>query len=243
MVIFFKMIVKRSLSTICTILFLLYFCFALVPTVKATTPSLSFYPSSGTIKDSEEGFVVDVLVDSGGEELSKIVAVFHFDPNKIQIKKASRNNSLFEQWPEDESSLDNENGAVMLTGFTQSGTGELYETSGDPDVFARVEFDVITEDRDNEILLQWDFGENDALFETVLLVDGSPPQNILETGELGSRPQDAVFRFGVLTQTAIDSRYIPFVVGGILILIAGVIISSRPELTRKKYGTVVIYDK
>ncbi len=243
MVIFFNMIVKRFIKSIVVLLIYFSLHLLIVPTVNAASPTLSFYPSSGIIKDPEEGFAVDILIDSGGQELSKVTAAFNFDPKQLQIVEANKNNSLFEQWPEDESSLDNQNGVVMLTGFTQSGSGEFYQTVGDPDVFARVEFEVIEDELDEEIVLSWDFGESDPLFKTALIVDGSPPQNILDTASLGSRPQDAVLRLGELTQTAIDSRYIPFILGGFLILIAGVIISSKPEVTRKKFGTVVVYDE
>jgi hypothetical protein len=236
MVIFFNMIVKaQKLLTATFIAISLFILFA--SPANAQTPSLSFYPSSGVIKDVDEGFIVDILVDSAGEKLTKARMVFNFDPRQIQIVKASKNNSLFEQWPEDESTLDNENGVVMLTGFTQSGSGELYETIGEPDVIARLQFDVVTDDTDAEIPLEWEFTGSDELFQSVLLEDGSPPQNILET-----RPSDALFRISELTQTAIDPRYIPFIIGGLLILIAGVVISSKPEFTRKKYGTVVVYD-
>jgi hypothetical protein len=180
---------------------------------------------------------VDILIDSAGEKLTEARMVFNFDPRKIQITKASRNNSLFDQWPADESTLDNDNGVVMLTGFTQSGSSNLYETSGDPDVLARIQFEIVTNDRETEIPLEWEFTGSDDLFQSVLMAEGSPPQNMLET-----RPDDASFRIGVLTQTAIDPRYIPFIVGGLLILLAGVIITSKPEFTRKKYGTVVVYD-
>ena len=234
MVIFFNMVVKKLISI--SILTILSF-FIFIPTVEAASPNFSFYPESGIVKSKDEGFTVDVLIDSGGESLTEARMVFNFDPRLIQVSKASRNNSLFEEWPEDESSLDNENGVVMLTGFTQSGSGDLYKTSGDPDVFARIEFEIITDKTDVEIPLEWEFTGSDELFQTVLLVDGSPPQNALDT-----RPKDAIFRIGELTQTAIDPKYLPFIAGGLLILIAGVVLTSKPEMTRKKYGTVVVYD-
>lgn len=245
MVIFFNMIVKRYLTTICSLALVFLSYTLLAPTTKAASPSISFYPNSGIIKDVDEGFTVDVLIDSGEYELTKASAVFNFDPRQIQIREAGKNNSLFEQWPEDESSLDNVNGVVMLTGFTQSGSGELYKTSGDPDVFARIEFDVLTRSTNEEIVLEWEFSGTNELFETVFLTDGSPPQNILNTDgfESEGRPQNAVFRIGELTQTAISNSHLIIIVGGLLILTAGVVITSKPELTRKKYGTVVIYDE
>jgi hypothetical protein len=237
MVIFFNMIVKRPISKIFAITIVALLNLLLVPRIEAASPSLSFYPSSGIVKSTDDGFTVDVLIDSGDKKLTKARMVFNFDPTQLQIRKASRNNSLFEQWPNDESTLDNTNGVVMLTGFTQSGSGTLYQTSGDPDLLARIEFDVLEEEDDAEILLEWEYTGNDDLFQSVLLADGSPPQNVLD-----SRPTDANFRFGELTQTAISPHHLAFVIGGILILFAGVLISSKPELTRKKYGTVVVYD-
>jgi len=228
------MIVKKIISIfILTILS----SFLFIETVYAASPMFSFYPESGVVKNTEDVFTVDVLIDTDGMSLTEARMVFNFDPRLVQVAKASRNNSLFEEWPDDESSLDNENGVVMLTGFTQSGSGDLYKTSGDPDVFARIEFEIITDKTEVEIPLEWEFTGSDELFQTVLLADGSPPQNVLDT-----RPGDATFRIGRLTQTAIDPKYVPFIAGGLLILIAGVIITSKPEMTRKKYGTVVVYD-
>jgi hypothetical protein len=237
MVIFFNMVVKKYISTICAVTLVIALQLLLVPSVNAASPSLSFYPNKGIVKDVDEGFTVDVLINSQDQKLTKARMVFTFDPEQIQIVKASRNNSLFQQWPNDESALDNENGLVMLTGFTQSGAGELYQTSGDPDVLARIQFKVVTEDQEAEIPLEWEYTGSDELFQTVLIADGSPPQNVLE-----SRPTDAMITIGELTNTAINPRHIPFIIGGILILIAGVLITSRPEFTRKKYGTVVVYD-
>ncbi len=237
MVVFFKMIVKEKISTIFGVTVILISCLLITPIAKAASPSFSFYPSSGIVKNLDKGFIVDVLLDSGESKLTKSRMVFNFDPRQIQITKASKNNTLFEQWPDDESTLDNKNGVVMLTGFTQSGSGELYQTSGEPDVFARIEFEVITDDKKAQIPLEWEFTGGDDLFQTVLLAQGSPPQNILIT-----RPVNANFTIGELTQTAINPRHIPFIIGGLLILTAGVIITSKPELTRKKYGTVVVYD-
>ena len=122
MVIFFNMIVKNIISiSILTILTILI----PITTVSAASPMFYFYPESGVIKNVDDGFTVDVLIDSAGESLTEARMVFNFDPRLIQVSKASRNNSLFEEWPEDESTLDNENGVVMLTGFTQSGSSDL----------------------------------------------------------------------------------------------------------------------
>ena len=235
MVIFFNMLVKKNIAKLPIIIIAVLIPLFCSSAVSAASPSLSFYPSSGIIKNQDDGFTVDVLVDSAGEELNQARITFTFNPRQIQIKKASRNNSLFSQWPEDESTLDNTNGVVMLTGFTQSGSGDLYITSGEPDVLARLEFEIVADD-DADISLEWEFTGSDSLFKTSLMADGSPPYNVLTI-----RPQDATFRYGELTRTAIESKHIPFIVGGFLILAAGIVITSRPDSTRKKYGTVVVY--
>ncbi len=118
---------------------------------------------------------MDILIDSGGEELVEARAVITFDPSMLKVTEAKRNNSLFLTWPSDESTIDNENGVVMLTGFTQSGEGTLYSTDGDPDVFARLTFEILEE---GETSLEWEYsGENES-FKSVLMKDGSPPQNV-----------------------------------------------------------------
>ena len=221
-----------------TIFFFLLIIYSPLKSVFAASPSFSFYPQSGVVKKVDDGFTVDVLIDSGNNSLVKAMFTFNFDPRVLQIRKASKNNSLFSQWPEDESSLDNENGVVMLTGFTQSGSSTLYRTVGEPDLFARIEFDVISSQKDQVIDLSWEYSGSDQLFQTVLVADGSPPQNVLM-----DRPVDARFRIGSVPQTAIESRHIPFIVGGFLILLAGLVITSRPDALRKKYGTVVMYEQ
>lgn len=234
------MVICHSMKTkyILTTFFALLF-FLLCPlSIYASSPSLSFHPSSGIVKNVDDGFTVDVLIDSDGEEVVKAMFTFNFDPRVLQLRKASRNNSLFSQWPDDESSLDNENGVVMLTGFTQSGSSTLYTTEGDADLLARLEFDVVSNDKNQQIELSWEYNGSDELFQTVLLADGSPPQNVLL-----SRPVDANYRIGQVPQTAIDSRHTPFIIGGVLILLAGLVITSRPDALRKRYGTVVMYER
>lgn len=257
MVIFLNMVVKTVLKTVGVFVLVFLSYILLIPKGKAASPTFYFNPSTGVVKDVSKGFTVDILIDSGGEELLGARMTFVFDPRKIQMKKASRNNSLFDQWPEDESTLDNENGVVMLTGFTQSGADELYSTTGDPDVFARIEFEVVAPDIDTNARLEWEYNGEYELFKTGLLVDGSPPQNILNAA-----PTDAIFNLNDgsqdngdgdddgdgsdgddgTPQTAVDMSSIPFIVGGFLIFSAGVVITSKPSATRKKFGTVAVYD-
>ncbi len=237
MVIFSNMIVKKDFIKLFIVFSIVVCPMLFSPVVKASSPSFELYPSSGVVKNREEGFIVDVLIDSGEYDLSKARMVISFDPEVLQISKASRNNSLFDQWPDDESTLDNTDGVVMLTGFTQSGSGVLYKTSGDSDLFARLEFEIVTKG-DADISLVWEFTGSDDLFQSVLITDGSPPYNVLTT-----KPMDGAYRFGELTQTALERKHIPFLAGGFLILVAGVIITSKPEITRRKFGTVVVYEK
>jgi len=264
MVIFFNMIVKKSLI-ITTVLFIAVFIFTFIPSkVYAAIPSFSFYPESGVISAPEQGFTVDILIDSGGEELTSARMVFTFDPRLVQMTKASRNNTLFDQWPEDESTLDNENGVVMLTGFTQSGADELYKTTGDPDVLARIEFEIVPDDARTNVRLEWEFDGTDDLFKTTMLKEGSPPQIILN-----NRPDEAIYVLRVkdgkyddgsgddgdggdgnlddldgdgTPQTAISMSSIPFIAGGFLIFSAGIVITAKPSTMRKKFGTVVVSD-
>ena len=216
-----------------------FFIFIPVQIVHASDPSFRFYPEGGVVSNKDEGFIVDVLIDSDGEDLTSARFTVTFDPSILEIKKAERNNSLFDQWPNDESTLDNENGVVMLTGFTQSGSADLYTTDGDADVMARLTFDVLKE---GEVTLDWEFTGSDDNFTTVMLVDGSPPQNVLDT-----KPKAVVFQIGdvILTPTSINTgfsidRYV-LATGLVLILFGGLMVFSNPnKRMRKGKGTIIL---
>jgi hypothetical protein len=266
MVIFFNMIVKKSLPVTIALFLTLFLLTLFSSKIYAAIPSFSFYPESGVISAPENGFTVDILIDSGGEQLTSARMVFTFDPRLVQMTKASRNNTLFDQWPEDESTLDNENGVVMLTGFTQSGADELYQTTGEPDLFARIEFEIVPDDARTNVRLEWEFDGTDDLFKTTMLKEGSPPQIIFN-----NRPDEAISVLRVkdgkyddgsgddgdgddgdgnldnqdadgTPQTAISMSSIPFIVGGFLIFTAGVVITAKPSTMRKKFCTVVVSD-
>ena len=148
----------------------------------------------------------------------------------------------------------------MLTGFTQSGADELYKTTGDPDVFARIEFEIVPDDARTNVRLEWEFDSTDDLFKTTMLKEGSPPQIILN-----NRPDEAIYVLRVkdgryddgsrddgddlnnqdsdgTPQTAISMSSIPFIAGGFLIFSAGIVITAKPSTMRKKFGTVVVSD-
>ena len=205
----------------------------------AASPSFSFYPIKGTVRDVSKGFTVDILIDSAGERITKARFAVKFDPTQVQILKANRNNTLFDQWPEDESTIDNKRGMVMLTGFTQSGgTKSLYITEGEPDVMARLEFEVITEEKE-EIVLSFEYSGSDDLFKSVIMTDGSPPQNVLS-----SQPESAKFSLGefVSPSTAIEPSHIGIVIGLVLIAVGIFISNTKVTLFRKRKGTVVLYE-
>ncbi len=205
----------------------------------ASEPGFSFYPTNGTIQDSSKGFTVDILLDSGLEKITSARFAVTFDPNQIQITKASRNNTLFDQWPDDESTIDNKRGMVMLTGFTQSGgTVSLYQTDGQPDVMARLEFEVVTKKKEN-ITLNFEYSGSDEMFKSVIMKDGSPPQNVL-----ASKPESATFSLSgyVSPSTAIEPSHVGIIVGIVLIAIGLFITNVKTSVFTKKKGTVVLYE-
>ncbi len=203
-------------------------------------PTFKLYPPGGKVLNKDQGFVVDVLINTAEQEIVSANFSLLFDPKILQVKKAERNNSLFSQFPDDQTSIDNKNGVVYLTGFTQSGTGTLYKTQGDPDVFARITFQVLEV---GETTLDWEYGDN-ADFGTGIYVDGSPPQNILR-----SKPLPATFTIGdeVLSPSNLNTgfsvdEYI-IATGAVLLLFGGFMVFSKPRNFKKKSGTVVIYDE
>lgn len=230
-------IIKKLLKSI--LLFSIFFLN--ISIVNAATASFSMYPKGGTVLNKNNGFVVDVLIDSGEEKLTSAKFTLLFDPQILQLKKAERNNSLFAQFPEDESTLDNENGVVLLTGFTQSGSGTLYQTSQKPDVFARLTFEVLKE---GEAVLDWEYGGSSTVFNTAMYKEGSPPQNILN-----NRPESATFLIGEAVldpstvTTAIPIDKYALVTGVVLILFGAFMVFTRPSTFRKKRGTVIVYDE
>ena len=123
----------------------------------ASSPSFSLYPNGGVVVNGGDGFVVDVMIDTGGQKIVSAKFTLLFDPRELQLTKVERNNSLFDQWPEDESTVDNDNGVVMLEGFSQSGSGKEYVTEGDPDIFARLHFKAL---KKTDAVLDWEYNTN-----------------------------------------------------------------------------------
>lgn len=233
MLIFNTVIVKKYIKTILSIFILLGFLF--VAPSKAAEPAFSLYPAGGVVTNKNSGFTVDVMIDSAGEELVSARFVITYDPEYLRVKKAEKNNTLFAQWPDDETSIDNTNGVVMLTGFSQSGTDTLYTTDGDPDVMARLSFEVL---KLGETTLDWEFSGSDESFKSVMLTDGSPPQNVLKT-----KPVAKTFTIGKeIVDTAIAWNKYVLIGGMVFILFGGLMMFSKPRRLDKR-GTIVIYEE
>lgn len=234
MVIFNTVIVKKYLKT--TILVSFFLCIFFVTPAKAADPSFSLYPAGGVVTNKSKGFTVDVLVNSGGQKLTSARFVITFDPKYLQVTDAQRNNSLFAQWPDDDATIDNTNGVLMLTGFSQSGTDTLYTTGTSSDIMARITFKIVQE---GSTTLDWEFSGADDDFKSVLLTEGSPPQNILKI-----KPASATFTIGKeIVQTGIAWNKYVLVGGVVLILFGGLMIFSKSDRFTKKKGTIVMYDK
>ena len=222
------------------LIFLLFLLLTLsIPKVYAADASFSFYPSSGIVEDVTEGFTVDILIDSGGYELSKARAVIKFDPSVVQLSKAMKNNSLFEEWPLDQSTTDNTNGIVMLTGITSSdGLVPYYKTATSPDVFARLEFDIVDESAE-KILLSFEYSSEDELFQSVLISAGKDTQNVLL-----SVPSSVTFLIDddIVPSTSIDMNTLGIGIGILLILVGGFVRGSTINFSKQRRGTIVLED-
>ena len=205
--------------------------------VYASDATFSFYPSSGIVEDVKEGFTVDILINSGGYELSKARATIKFDPSVVQLSKAMKNNSLFEEWPLDQSTTDNSRGVVMLTGITSSdGLVPYYKTGTSSDVFARLEFDIVDEDS-SEVVLSFEFSGEDELFKSVLISSGKDTQNVLL-----SQPDSVTFEIDkdLVPSTAIDMNTLGIGIGVLLILVGGFVRGSSMNFSKQRRGTVVL---
>lgn len=239
MVIFCNMQIKKTLFIKILTILILTISPALV---SAADGEFTLYPSGSTAYDRGDGFTVDILIDTNGNSLVKARSVITFDPELVKLTEAKKNNSLFLTWPTDESTIDNENGVVMLTGFTQSGTGSPYLTEGEPDVFARLTFEILEE---GELTLDWEFSGTDTSFNSVMMTDGSPPENILNT-----KPDSGIYTLVVgeavdtptAPDTGIEFEGSEILVGSVLVILGMYLMIAKPAPT-KRTGTVVIYEE
>lgn len=212
--------------------------------------TFSITPDNGYVVEGQQ-FSLDVLIDTAGTEVVQARAVITFDPTKVRLTNAGRNNSLFAQFPTDGQSTDNTNGVVMVTGFSQAGVDELYATSGAADVFVRLTFTAL---RSGNVTFDWEYSGSDQPFKSVIMSSGSPPQNILN-----SRPQAVTFTIQssgsntppppTVPDTAVRDN-LPFYIGG-LVLMGGILIffggsmvvRASENLNSSKKRTVVDYDE
>ncbi len=206
----------------------------------ASEIEFSLYPNSGQIEYGRN-FTVDVLIDTKGEDVVLARAVLKFDPNIVQLESAQRNEEIFCDWPTSEQLLDNDTGMVIATGFCQSGVDELYATTGEPEIFVRLTFKTL---RDGPVELSWEYTGLDQPGNSVIIKDGSPPQNFLNSEPasgsynifLPKTPETGLSIFEDIPSTILFG-------GGIFFLAFAVNILLDP---RRKYfsksRTIVVYD-
>ena len=211
-----------------------------------TSAELSLYPSEGTVEQGDD-FTLDILVDTKGQEVLLVRAVLKFNPELVQLETVVENEGLFCDWPSAEQMIDNESGLVMITGFCQSGgEEELYATTGDADILTRLTFDTI---QSGELLMEWEYSGIDEPMKSVIISDGSPPQNILEfdEGELTYTytidPKEEV-KMPETNISPFDNLSSTFVLGGsifMLALFANFLLDPKRRYFSKS-RTVVVYD-
>ncbi|MDD4381849.1 MAG: cohesin domain-containing protein [Candidatus Dojkabacteria bacterium] len=223
-----RKIISIFIGLLCTLLFP-------VSKVFAGEPMFSIYPKGGNVSGGT--FTVDILLDSAEESLVSARFTLVFDPEYLELTKAERNNALFDQWPSDETTIDNEYGVIMLTGFTQSGSGSLYKTGSTAGIIARLTFKAL---KKGTTSIDWEYSGNHELFKTSLMKDGSPPTNVLD-----SKPESATFSIGgvINPQTAIPMDKIILVLGVVLILFGALMVFAKPRNFNRTKGTVVMYGK
>lgn len=205
---------------------------------------LSINPSSKTVANGDE-FVVEVLIDSQGDDLIEATATIVFDPTVLQLVKAERNASLFATFPVGEQTTDNDNGVVMITGFTQSGTSALYNTLGDPDILAQYTFKAIDK---GTTKLEWVYSGTNEAFQSVLMKDASPTQNVLL-----SQPSSATITIndgntttpstGIFDNSGLSIAASLLVAGVLLTIGTYMVYQGKPHLINSKGNTIVVVEK
>ncbi len=200
-------------------------------------------PGSGWIKHGEE-FVIDVLIDTKEQEVTLARAALSFDASLIQIVEAQRNEEIFCEWPAGEQFIDNEEGFVVATGFCDR---PPYATSeGEEDVFVRLTLETLKED---SLEIEWEYSGRDEPEKSVIMADGSPPQNLLFASSVDARPASGNYTISLVDPSMPDTNIADFglylVLGvGIVLMSIGVYIFLDPK--RKNFNkstTVVVYEK
>ena len=191
-------------------------------------------------------FSIDVKIFSDEEELILGRAVLTFDPDYLQITRILRNEDIFCDYDDDRQSADNENGVIVIEGYCQSGEDELYKTATDPDVFARIYFRPIIAGSTD---IEWEHSGQNVDFKSVLMAEGSPPQNILKFAP--SKMTINIQSVNNKTKTPQTNIFgVDNVLIGILLIVIGIasfaVLSMIITLIRyrgvRAYNTIIISD-
>jgi hypothetical protein len=156
--------------------FFLFAATAFLPSpAMAASPRIYLYPQTGYALLGEN-FTADIMLDTRGSDTTKVKAVIEFDPELVEVTEA-KHGDIFCQYPEDEYTVDNQEGWIVLTGFCLD---PIYRTSSEAELFGRftfrprkegtVDMDFITEN-----------GTDDNY--TLAMDTSSPPQVIDVTAE------------------------------------------------------------
>lgn len=136
----------------------------------AEAASMTLYPKTGYALIAKP-FAVDVMLDTGGKDVTEARAVFRFDPKKVQVTKAEYG-ELFCQYPEDEYAVDNDAGWIKLTGYCND---PYYNSNGMPGLLGRFTFEPKVEGTvDFDFVKDYD----DENWVSRIMNTSSPPQEI-----------------------------------------------------------------
>lgn len=131
---------------------------------------MTLYPKTGYALIGAP-FAVDVILDTGSEDVTEARAVFRFDPEKVQVTKAEYG-ELFCQYPEDEYAVDNDSGWIKLTGYCND---PYYNSDGVPGLFGRFTFEPKIE---GTIGFSFVDDDDDDEWVSRIMDTSSPPQEL-----------------------------------------------------------------
>jgi hypothetical protein len=138
--------------------------------LRADAASMTLYPDRGYALLTKP-FAVDIMLDTGSEDVMEARAVFRFDPTRVQVTKAEYAD-LFCQYPEDQYAVDNTAGWIKLTGYCND---PYYNSDGTPGLFGRFTFEPIME---GTVEFEFIDSYDDEDWISHLLDTSSPPQEI-----------------------------------------------------------------
>ena len=144
---------------------------------RAQDVSISLYPSGGYAVLNND-FAVDIMLATGGKDTTMARVVLRFDPSKIRITKA-QHGDLYCQYPEDDYAADNTKGIVILTGYCLD---PYYNSSDGGGILGRITFKPLVE---GNVTLSVEFDGQANSEKSVVMDNGSPPQNILISAPSG----------------------------------------------------------